>query len=326
MRWLALLMILPLLTACTALPSEERAFAVALMVDREGANWQVHARIPTYKTGGGYVTVRGKGASPEAALADMDAAAPMHIHLSQLRLLVFDAALGKEISAVLAALEDRPDMRPRCAVVVTEAAADAVMEALQPATGARLSKGLDVLMDARIAQGTVLPSALADVIRMGERQSPVLLGLSVSDGAIDLSGGWALGASGFMPLSAEETVLLALLRQDVKDVTLRLSGGTAHVRDASAKVELSADFQSASVTLTMTAVDASLAPATLETALCDELLTLFARLYGAGCDALGLGRQAICGINDMQQWHELAWPHRLQKLQWTVSVGVSGPA
>lgn len=326
MRWLALLMILPLLTACTALPSEERAFAVALMVNKEGATWQAHARIPTYKTGGGYVTVRGEGASPDAALAAMDAAAPMHIHLSQLRLLVLDAALGGEAATVLTALADRPDMRPRCAVAVTEASAEAVMEALQPATGARLSKGLDVLMDARKAQGTVLPASLADVIRMGERQSPVLMALTVQENTIDLSGDWAMGAAGFMPLSAEETVLLSLLRRDVKDVTLRLPGGTAHVRDVSAKVELGADLQSASVTLTMTAVNSSLALGTLEATLCDELLTLLTRLYGAGCDALGLGRQAICGINDTAQWHALDWPGKLLQLQWTVSVGVSGPA
>lgn len=326
MRWLAVLLLLPLLTSCAALPSEERAFAVALMVSRKDDAWQVHARIPTYKTGGGYVTVQGEGTSPDAALSDMDAAAPMHIHLSQLRLLVLDAALGEEFASVLAALADRPDMRAGCAVAVTESSADAVMAALQPATGARLSKGLDVLLDARIAQGAALPSALADVIRLGDRQSPVLLGLSVTDGAIDLSGGWAMGASGFAPLSAEETVLLSLLRRDVKDVSLRLPGGAVHVRDVSATVKLGDDLRSVSVTLTMTAVDASVPLEQVEAALAQEVLTLLTRLYGAGCDALGLGRQAIRGVHDMAQWRALDWPALLPQLQWTVSVGVSGPA
>ncbi len=326
MRWIALLLLLPLLTSCTALPAEERAFAVALMVDRADDAWRVHARIPTYKTGGGYVTVRGEGASPEAALADMDAAAPMHIHLSQLRLLVLDAALGREAYAVLTALSNRADMRHPCAVAATEDPADAVMEALKPATGARLSKGLDVLLDTRTAQGVILPSALSQIVRMGERQSPVLTALTVTDGAIDLSGGWAMGTSGLLPLTAEETALLALLRGDVKGVTLRLSGGTAHVRDASAKAELQTDERSVCVTLTMTAVASALTPGGLEAVLAEDAMALLTRLYREECDMLGLGRQAILGASDMAGWHALAWPGVLPQLRWTVSVGVSGPA
>ena len=326
MRWLALLLLLPLLTSCTALPAEERAFAVALMVDKRDDTWRVHARIPTYKTGGGYVTVRGEGASPDAALADMDAAAPMHIHLSQLRLLVLDAALGGEAYAVMLALTDRADMRPQCAVAATEDPADAVMEALQPATGARLSKGLDVLLDTRTAQGGILPSPLSRIVRMGERQSPVLTAMTVTDGAIDLAGGWAMGAAGLIPLTAEETALLALLHGDVKDVTLRLSGGTAHVRDAAVKAVLQSDERSVHVTLTMTAVASALTSGGLEAALAEDSMMLLARLYREGCDALGLGRQAILGASDMAGWHAMDWPGVLPQLQWTVSVGVSGPA
>ena len=325
MRWLALLLLLPLLTSCAALPAEERAFAVALMVDKADDTWRVHARIPTYNTGGGYVTVRGEGASPDAALADMDADAPMHIHLSQLRLLVLDAALGGEAYAVMLALSARADMRPQCAVAATEDPAGAVMEALQPATGARLSKGLDVLLDTRTAQGVILPAPLSRIIRMGERQSPVLMALTVTDGGIDLAGGWALGMSGLIPLTQEETALLALLHGDVKDETLRLSGGTAHVRDATAKTTLQTDERSVCVTLTMTAVASALTLKGLEAALAEDALTLLTRLYREGCDGLGLGRQAILGASDMAQWHALDWPGILPQLQWTVAVGVSGP-
>lgn len=326
MRRLALLLLLPLLTSCAALPSEERAFAVVLMVGKADEAWQVHARIPTYKNGGGYITVHGEGATPDAALAAMDAAAPMHIHLSQLRLLVLDAALGREAYTVLAALSNRADMRHQCAVAATEDPADAVMEALQPATGARLSKGLDVLLDTRIAQGVILPSPLSEILRMGERQSPVLISLTVKAGAIDLSGGWAWGTAVMTPLSAEETPLLSVLLGDVKDATLRISGVTAHVRDVCAKAMLQTDKRSVQVDLAMTAVSSNFTPKGLESALADEALALLARLYSVGCDVLGLGRQAILGTADMAQWHALQWSQRLPGLQWTVSVGVSGPA
>lgn len=323
---LLLLLLLPLLTSCAALPSEERAFAVALMVSKADEVWQVHARIPTYKAGGGYITVQGEGATPDAALAAMDAAAPMHIHLSQLRLLVLDAALGREAMPALTALSNRSDMRLQCAVAATSSAAETVMEALQPASGARLSKGLDVLLDTRIAQGTILPATLSDILRMGERQSPVLISLTVRAGAIDLSGGWAWGAAAMTPLSAEETALLSVLRGDTKDVTLRISGAAAHVRDVCAKAKLQTDKRSVQLDLTMTAVSSDHTPKGLESALADEVLALLTRLYSTGCDALGLGRQAILGKADMAQWHAMQWPDRLPELQWTVSVGVCGPA
>ena len=68
------------------------------------------------------------------------------------------------------------------------------MDALKPATGARLSKSLDVLMETRLEQGTVPRAALADVIRMGDRQQPVLMNIALDDAEIALSGGWLIGS------------------------------------------------------------------------------------------------------------------------------------
>lgn len=325
MKKLLILLILLTCTSCSALPAEERAFAVALCVEKAGPLWRVHGRIPTYKTGGGYTTVTGEGNSLSAALADMDASAPMHLHLSQLRLLVLNEKLGSEMPAALHELSDRVDVRPRCAVAVTDVPAKELMDALKPATGARLSKTIDVLLDTRIEQGAILPAALADVIRMGERQTPVLIALKLADGAIDLSGAYAMADSA-LPLTARETPLLSLLRGDAKTLRLSLPGGTAEVRDARAKIRLSQDRQSASVELTMTATASAFTPDGLEEVLASELLTLLERLSGAGCDALGLGRKAILRMSDMAEWHGLDWPARLRQIRWTVSVGVSGPA
>ena len=44
-RVCCLLLAMLLLTGCTALPEEDRAFAVVLGLDREGETWRAWARI-----------------------------------------------------------------------------------------------------------------------------------------------------------------------------------------------------------------------------------------------------------------------------------------
>lgn len=324
-RMIPLVALLLLCTSCTALPAEERAFAVALCVEK-AEDWRVHGRIPTYQTGGGYLTVTGEGDTLSAALADMDAAAPMHVNLSQLRLLVVDAALAdsSELPAVFQALAERPDMRLQCAVAVAEVPLKSVAEALKPAAGARLSKALDLLLGARAEQGTILHASLADVLRMGERQSPVLIALALDGKEIRLSGGCLL--DGASPLSPEETVLLSLLLGSTKTLRLNLPGVSADVRDASAKIRLSEDLRTASVTLTLRTTASSVTADGLESTLAQELLTLLTRLSAEGCDALGLGRRAILRMHDMADWHALDWPQIYQSLRWEVHIRVNGPA
>jgi hypothetical protein len=45
-----------------------------------------------------------------------------------------------------------------------------------------------------------------------------------------------------------------------------------------------------------------------------------------GCDALGLGRQAVAHAKDAADWDALDWPARYREIAWTVSVGVEGAA
>ena len=323
MKALILLALVALVcSSCTALPAEERAFAVALCVEKDD-EWRVHARIPTYQTGGGYMTVTGEGDTFPAALSSLDTASPMRINLSQLRLLVADAGLVRsdEFTDLLSAIAERHDIRMQCTVSVTDAPAKDVAEALKPATGTRLSKALDLMIDARIEQGAILPAALADVLRMGERQSPILAALLLENKEISLSGGYTLDG---MSITADETALLSLLLGHAKEMHLPLSEGAAEVRDACAKVSLSEDHASARVELTMTATASTLGASELEQALISELLPLLTRLSGAGCDALGLGRQAIMGAHDMARWHALDWPERYPSIRWEVAVGVNG--
>lgn len=321
-----IMLLLPMLlcSACAALPAEERAFAVALCVERD-AQWRVHSRIPTYQSGGGYMTVTGEGNSLSASLSAMDAAAPMRINLSQLRLLVVDEKLTKEgeLQGILTALSDRPDMRMQCAVALTDAPAKAVAEALKPAAGTRLSKTLDLMLDVRIEQGTILPAPLSDVLRMGERQLPVLIALSLEGQKISLSGGYTTDG---MTLNPEETALLSLLLGHAKALLMILPGGYADVRDASASIRLSEDFNMARVELTMTSPSSSFTDDGLEQLVADELLALLSRFSAAGCDVLGLGRKAIMYTQDMAKWHSLNWPEKYREIRWEVAVGVDGPA
>lgn len=328
-RLLLLLLPLMLCTGCTALPAEERAFAVALCVE-QAETWRVHGRIPTYQTGGGYLTVTGEGDDLSAAIADMDASAPMHVNLSQLRLLVFDEELAAsgDLAAALHALAARPDMRQQCAVALSATPMAKVAEALEPAAGARLSKSLDLLLDARTEQGGILPASLRDVLAVGQRQSPLLLRLTVEDEAICLNGGIPLTAA-MRPgtaLSSEETALLSLLMGQGSALRLSLPGGYAQVRDASAKVRLSDDLQTGLVTLKLRATASSLTPEGLEALLGDALLTLLSRLSGEGCDVLGLGGRAITRMRTMAAWRDLDWPQRYRDVRWSVSVHVAGPA
>ena len=310
-------------SSCAALPAEERAFVVALCVEKDDV-WRIYGRIPTYQSGGGYTTVSGQGETMAAALADMDAAAPMRINLSQLRLLAAEVRIARsgELVSMLEALANRPDMRMECAVALTNAPAKSVADALDPAAGTRLSKALELMLDARAEQGVILPALLSGVLRMGERQSAVLIALSLEGKKIALAGGYTMEG---LHLGKEDVALLSLLLNHAKSLQLLLPDGYADVRDADAKVRLSDDLSSARVELTMTATASAYTEMTLEQTLADRLLVLLTRLSSAGCDALGLGRQAVMHARDMPAWHALRWPEVYRKIRWEVGVGVEFP-
>jgi hypothetical protein len=213
-------------------------------------------------------------------------------------------------------------MRLQCSVAMTDVPGENLMAALTPQTGTRLSKMMDVLLDARREQGYVLPVTLAEVIRMGERQTPVLMALTLRDDTVDVSGGYALGA-GTVLLTAEETVLLSLLTGDANTPYLLLEDGGARVRDVHGSICLDG-LAAASAEITLQTVETDLMPEELEASLAGELLALLTRLSQNGCDVPGLGRRAICGADTMEAWHALGWKERLRDLRWTVSVGVQG--
>ena len=320
-----------MLSGCTALPAEERSFAVALGVEGGQGAWQVHARIPTYQTGGGYATVTGEGDSLSAALAALDAASPMQLHLGQLRLLVFsaDLARGKEFALALEEITARHDLRMEAKPAITEADMKSLMDALKPATGARLSKSLDVLMETRDEQGTVIAAPLSEILLMGERQSPALLNISLDGQEASLSGCWPIGTDGKAqgPLSPEETQLLSLMLGRMKTGTLSLAEGTIRITSAKAEVSLEGPtLQNAAVRLMLRCNASSLSDAAVSQAAATACLGVLNKLSGMGSDALGLGRQALRHAQDMAQWHDMNWPQRYREIEWSVSVGAQPAA
>lgn len=330
-KWLILIVSVLLCTGCTALPAEERAFAVVLAVDHSGDTWQVSARIPTYQTGGGYTTVRADGTTLPAALAAMDAAAPMHLHLGQLRMVVISKRLADQghLPAVMDVLSARHDLRLQAQLVMTEETLPILMEGMKPSAGTRLSKSLDVLLESRKEQGMLLPSTLADVLRMGERQSPVLPALTLSEEKLAIAGGWPIGRDGKpgVLLSLTDVQLLTLLQGGSFTGTLTLPEGSAILSSASCTVELHEPLlQSASLRLKLRCASLTLTEEAFSRAAANACLGVLNRLSAAGCDALGLARQAIRHAKDMEEWHAIGWPDRYAAMDWSVSVGVEGPA
>lgn len=328
-RLLLLLLCVMLLTGCTALPAEERAFAVVLGLDRADGQWRVHARIPTYQSGGGYATVSGRGDTLPSALADLDVSAPMHLHLGQLRMLVFSRGLAGtgDFRTALDTLAARHDLRLQAQLALTEDELPRLMDAMKPASGTRLSKSLDVLTETRREQGMLMPSTLSEVIRMGERQSPVLPALTLDGKNVDIIGGWPVNLSGMAGerLSMRDMQLLFLMSGGSFAGALTLDEGSVMLSSAGAELQMVSTSEAA-VTLTLRCTTSSLSDAALSDAAARACLSVLNRLTAANCDALGLARKAVQTAPTMEAWHDIGWSERFTQVEWTVRVGVEGPA
>ena len=312
-----LLLAMLLMTGCAALPEEDRAFAVVLGLDRDGDAWRAWARIPSYQQEGGYLTVSAQGSSLGEAMAQLEAAAPMALHFGQLRMMVFSRALAEsgDFPGVMDVLASRNGVRRQAALAVTEHDMASLMDGLEPPTGTRLSKSLEAMMAVRREQGLIPDTTLSGLRRMGERQQPVLMGIALEDG-MQLSGGWLLGADGRLQgrLTAADQQLLSLLSGTFRQGTLSLGEGTLTVTEADSRVRLMDGEAVCSVRLRYTSSSFSEEGAALR--LNDALPALTAKLAAARCDALGLGRQAMTGCEDLEAWRRLDWQARYPALRW----------
>ncbi|MBQ7306193.1 MAG: hypothetical protein IJW85_08265 [Clostridia bacterium] len=345
---MAVVLVALMLGGCSALPGEERAFAVVLGISEKSVVWEAGARIPTYQTGGGYVTISARGNSLGEALALLNASAPMELHYGQLRLLLFgkDLAASAQFPEVLRALSARGEVRAQAALCVTEDNVLDVLDALEPATGSRLSKSLEAMMTSRQSAGVVPSSTMSDWLRMGERQQAVLMNAALENadnampgmdaaageqaakaaGKVQLSGGWLTSSAGQVKasLTAMEMQLLSLLQGRLRQGTLSLPEGTATLLEASGSMALVGTEVQAKVRLRYSA--SNLTEEGLTQALLDALHGLTGKLASAGCDALGVARQAMAGCADLAQWHAMNWPERYPALTWRFVIEVEREA
>lgn len=327
-RMITLILVCSLMGGCSALPAEERSFAVALGISRNDDAWEVSARIPGYQPEGGYLTLTEHGDSLQEALAHLDAAAPMRMHFGQVRLLIFslETAKSEEFPALLETIVKRADMRLQAEVCVSRENVVALMDCLEPQTGTRLSKSLDVLLETRHRLGVIPEASLSSLMRMGQRQCPVVLSVSMEKDGVQLSGGWMVNSQGQVEaeLLPEEIQVLALMQNRLRKTTLMLPDGMVTLTDAGSSISL--DGNSAACTLTLHCTTSELSKEGVQQQVEQTVQALVEKLATADCDAFGLGGYAIRHFRDMAAWEQLNWPQVYQQLTWKIKVQAQLPA
>ena len=246
----------------------------------------------------------------------------MRLHWGQLRLIVLSRAWAAEIPIVrtISDLSGVENLRLHASVAVTGEDTAALAEKLVPENGTRLSKSIDVMVQARYEQGVIPTCAASVLLRFGSRQSPVLCGAeSTADGFL-LSGAWLTDADGLVRdfLPPEETQILLLMQGELTRTQLLLPEHAIHLTEASTSIRLMEDTAVCRVNLRYDRADLTPQGVSAETA--QACLDVLNRLQAAGCDALGLGRKAIWSAWSMSDWRDSDFPARLQNLRWTVEV------
>lgn len=326
----SLMLCLLLLGGCTALPAEERSFAVVLGIDCQEEEWHTYTRVPTYQTGGGYATVSGKGASLGDAMADMNGTSSLALHLGQLRMVIVSEAMISAglLPEVLTFLCDRSDTRLQAWVCAADEDVQPLMDGMTPATGTRLSKFIESFIMTRREEGSAMPVTAGELYMMEARQTPVLPLLSMKEKELTLTGGLplTLNSRAGSRLTNDEVQLLAIMSGQTRQGDIRLGSGTARLMDTSAEIRLAGDHAAASVQLTMRLdmPEERCKSQEVDTAL--RLRTLLSGLTGEGCDVLGLGRKAALGAVSAAELREMDWPAVLRNMRWTVSLALQPAA
>lgn len=321
-RLLCLLMICFCCASCSALPPEERAFCVALLIDGNAEECRVFVRVPTYQDNGGYQTLSASGATLTDALRTLESAAPMRLHWGQLRLIVLSRAWAADIpiTRILSDLSGVENLRLHAAVAVTEEKASELAEKLVPTSGTRLSKTIDVMTQARHEQGVMPTCAASALLRYGSRQSPVLSGAQISGESFLLGGAWLTDADGLVRgfLTPEETQILLLMQGELARTQLLLPDHAVHLTEAHSQVTLANSEATCRIRLRYDHADLTPQAVSAETA--QVCLNVLNQLQAIGCDALGIGRQAIRHSRSMADWRDSDFPSQFQRLRWTVEV------
>lgn len=333
-RWLVLLCAAFLCQSCAVLPAEERCFVVALCMDASEGQVTLAARVPGYRSPGDYETVEGKGATLSDALAQLGAAAPMQLHYGQVRLVVVSEAMASSgvLLSALRELSEQPFFRGDAVVCITEKEPKSVCDALNPLTGTRLSKSLDILLDTRREQGVILCQSLNDMLLMGGRQCPTVVALDVKeaekkeDSIVLMDGVWLVDGNGIAreKITGEETQILALISGKLETGTVTLGKMALPLRNIRVRLSVSQGqpFLQMSVKHGQTAVSDEEIAKLLE----QEVKQVLQRLAESGCDALGLARKMMPRYQTADAWEAAQWNALYPRLSWRVEASANGLA
>lgn len=333
-RWLVLLCAALLCQSCAALPAEERCFVVALCMDAADGQVSLAARVPGYRSPGDYETVEATGASLPDALAQLEAAAPMQLHYGQVRLVAASermAAAGMLLPA-LRELAQLPFFRGDAVVCVTEKEPKSVCDALNPLTGTRLSKSLDILLETRREQGTILSASISETLLMDGRQCPTAVALDVQeaekqeDSTVSMEGVWLMDSSGSarQRLTGQQTQLLALISGKLKEGAIPLGNTALPLQNI--RVQLSISQGQPLLRLSVKHGQTALSDAEMAEMLAQEIRQVLDLLAKSNCDALGLARKLMSRYQTAEAWEAAQWPALYPLMDWRVEVSAHGLA
>lgn len=336
MKKLAILLCAVLLCqSCAVLPAEERSFVVTLCIGKEDGQFVLAARVSGYHQPGDYLTIEAKGETLTKALASLDAASPMRLHYGQVRMVILcrkPDTLGA-LTPILNELSDIPEFRTDAVLCVSQEKPKSVSDAMNPLTGTRLSKSIDVLLESRVEQGVIISQTIGQILRMGNRQSPTAMRIQINKAekpddkdTIKLEGAWLIDQNGFVrtSLDAGETQILSLLMGQLKKGEVILDKASITVVQASSK--LGVDQGIAAMTLNIRHGNVAQRDETIRLYMEQAAGSVLEKLAQSNCDALGLARCVIRQCKTESDWDVLNWRELYPCLQWKVSVKATGTA
>ena len=182
-RLFLLLMVLPMLTACSFVTLERQIYPICMSVDISEDGWVIGVQAPRAEAGGNasYEILSATGDTFHHALRTLSASTPYPLHFGQIRLCLigYPLAVKTEMRGLLRTLLELPTMRPDCYVSIALGSAMDVMQYQKPDFGMRLSTHLSLLLDRMQSERLLPDSSLSACVReMSDGRSDMLIGVS----------------------------------------------------------------------------------------------------------------------------------------------------
>ncbi len=168
-RSAALVLLLFLLTGCSASSGEKQIFPICMSLDSlPDGRIQLAVQVSSMAQEDGYAVFTAAGDSFEEALEILGASMPYPLHFGQLRLCLagWQTVADKPLAALLEPVGQLDTIRPNAAVFAVMGSAAEAMAAQKPDLGVRLSTYLDQLLTRLRQEKLSPPETLHDVLHM----------------------------------------------------------------------------------------------------------------------------------------------------------------